>query len=546
MDLQPFFSQDYRDRMRAGGHWPDLTLTECLDRAVAKHPDKVAIRDVNSMTEQQTTLTFAELADRVRLVALGLHRLGVRRGDVVSYQLPNWWEFAALHLACLRIGAVTNPLMPIFREHELKFMLGLAEAKVFVVPRIFRGFDFPAMAADLQRALPSLEHVLVVGGEGASSFEAALLDPAMPGDADALFAANKPGPDDIVELVYTSGTTGEPKGAMQTSNVMFSNIVAYAERAGLTGDDVLFMASPMAHQTGFLYGFMMGIYLGATTVYQDVWNPALAADLIEAEGVNFTMGSTPFLADLTDMAEKRPEAMKSLRVFVAGGAPIPRALVRRSIEKLGAKVLSGWGMTENGAVTVTPLDAPEEKVFETDGLPLSGVTLRILDAEGNVLPTGEEGRLQAQACSMFAGYYKRAHLNGIDEDNWFETGDLARLDADGYVRITGRSKDIIIRGGENVPVVEVENLLFKHPDVQEVAIVGMPDERLGERACAFVVTKEAKPMTLADVVAFLQEQKLSRNYLPERVEVLPAFPRTPSGKIQKFKLREMAASLKDV
>jgi cyclohexanecarboxylate-CoA ligase len=545
MDVQPFFSQTYRDRMRAAGYWPDLTLTECLDRAVAKHSGKVAIRDVNNMTGQQTTLTFAELAGRVRLIALGLHRLGIRRGDVVSYQLPNWWEFAALHLACLRIGAVTNPLMPIFREHELKFMLGLAESKVFVVPRIFRGFDYPAMAADLQRALPSLAHVIVIGGDGASSFETTLLDPNVPGDADALFAANEPDPDDIVELVYTSGTTGEPKGAMQTSNVMFSNIVAYAERVGLTGDDVLLMASPMAHQTGFLYGFMMGIYLGATTVYQDVWNPVLAADLIEAEGISFTMGSTPFLADLTDMAEKRPEAMTTLRLFVAGGAPIPRALVRRSIEKLGAKVLSGWGMTENGAVTITPADAPEEKVFETDGLPLAGVKLRILDAAGNVLPTGEEGRLQAQACSMFAGYYKRAHLNSIDKDNWFETGDLARLDADGYVRITGRSKDIIIRGGENVPVVEVENLLFKHPDVQEVAIVGMPDDRLGERACAFVVTKDAKAMTLSDVVAFLQEHKLSRNYLPERVEVLAAFPRTPSGKIQKFKLREMAASLRD-
>jgi cyclohexanecarboxylate-CoA ligase len=539
MEVRPNFSPSYMKRMRESGHWPNRILTNYLDRAVEAHPDKIAIIDRNSSTGCQSTLTFRQLDDRVTSIAMGLRRLGVERGDVVSYQLPNWWQFTALHLACLRVGAVTNPLMPIFRERELEFMLSLGESKIFVVPREYRGFDYPTMADALRRKLPALEHVLVVGGEGKASFEKALLSDTAP---DPTFLLANVDPDDIIELVYTSGTTGEPKGALQTSNAMLSNVIAYAERLGLINDDVVFMASPMAHQTGFLYCVMMAIYLGATGVYQDIWEPDDAADLIKRHGATFTMGSTPFLADLTNVAEKRPGVTQSLRVFVAAGAPIPRPLVGRAIDKLGAKVLSAWGMTEIGAVTLTEPDAPSEKVFETDGGPLPGIELRIVDPNDNVLPAGAEGRLQVRGCSMFAGYYKRAHLSGIDPDGWLETGDLARLDAHGYVRITGRSKDIIIRGGENVPVVEIENLLFRHPDIIEVAIVAMPDARLGERACAFVVTRDNKSLSVKQVIAYLHEQKVAKTYMPERVEVLAVFPRTPSGKIQKFKLREIASA----
>jgi cyclohexanecarboxylate-CoA ligase len=329
-----------------------------------------------------------------------------------------------------------------------------------------------------------------------------------------------------------------------TSNTLISNLIPYIDRLHLTGDDKVAMASPLAHQTGFLYGVMMPFLLGCPVVLQDVWNRKVAADLFAEEKSTFTMASTPFLADLTEEGEARPDAFKSLRIFLSAGAPIPRVLVRRASEHLGATIASGWGMTENGAVTVTRPEDPPEKVFETDGCALPGMDVRTVDAADKPVAAGEEGRLQVRGCSNFVGYLKRPDLDNIDAGGWFDTGDLARIDPEGFVRITGRAKDIIIRGGENIPVVEVEGLIYKYPDVVDVAIVAMPDDRLGERACAFVTAKPGTSVTLPKITEFLLSQRITKTYLPERLEVLEALPRTPSGKIQKFKLRDMAKTLK--
>ena len=531
--------------MRAAGLWHDRTILDDLDRHLGERPERLAIVDHNSMTGRESRLSYGELGRRVERIAAGLAALGVGRGDVVSWQLPNWWEFTALHLACMRIGAVSNPLMPIFRERELRFMLKLAGARVLVMPRSFRGFDHAAMARGLRADLPDLAHLLVVGGEGAEVFEA-LHDETRPHDAAAaraLFAERRPGADDVVEILYTSGTTGEPKGVMHCSNTLLSNLDPYIRRLGLGDRDVVLMASPLAHQTGFLYGVMMPILLGCPVVLQDIWNAGRAADLIRAEGVTFTMASTPFLADLTTVAEARRPDLASLRIFLSAGAPIPSAVARRATENLGATIVSAWGMTENGAATTTLLDDPPERACETDGVAMDGIELRIADDAGRDLPPGTEGRLLLRGCSNFVGYLKRPEMYGVDAQGWFDTGDLARMDAAGYIRITGRTKDVIIRGGENVPVVEVEGLIYQHPAVAEVAVVGMPDPRLGERACAFVVPRPGQSLSLPELVAYLETHKLTRNYLPERLEVVEQLPRTPSGKIQKFRLRDTAKAL---
>jgi cyclohexanecarboxylate-CoA ligase len=229
-----------------------------------------------------------------------------------------------------------------------------------------------------------------------------------------------------------------------------------------------------------------------------------------------------------------------LRIFVSAGAPIPRPLVVKARRALGAAVLSAWGMSENGAVTTTRVEDSEEKVTTTDGCPLPGMEVRVVDPAGVVVASGEEGRLQVRGCSNFIGYLKRPGLAQIDAEGWFETGDIARMDADGYIRIAGRAKDIIIRGGENIPVYEVEELLFKHPSVAAVAVVGYPDERLGERACAFVIPRKDASLSLREMVDYLKAQKMAVQYIPERLEIVAELPRTPSGKIQKFKLREIA------
>jgi len=545
MAFDPVLLAPRLDEMTRKGFWRGRTVLDDFERNLANTPERTALIAYSLTDNSRTALSYRELGRRVDAIAGVLVSLGVGKDDVVSYQLPNWWQFVAIHLAALKIGAVTNPMMPIFRQRELTFMIGHGEAKVVFIPKVYRNFDYEQMFEGMRADLPTVRQVVVIGGAGANSFDA-LISPFMdkPVPAEALkgrLAAN-----DVMEILYTSGTTGEPKGVMHTSNTLFSNLDPYAERLHLSDKDVVLMASPMAHQTGFMYGLMMPIALGCTAVLQDIWDAAKAAEIIEREGVTFTMASTPFLADLTNAAEKNPASFRSLRIFLAAGAPIPRVLVRNATEHLGAKIVSAWGMTENGAVTVTKLDSAPEKVFETDGCCLPGMEARILRADDSVAYVNEEGRLQVRGCSNFVGYLKRPQWNATDAEGWFETGDLARIDADGYVRITGRSKDIIIRGGENIPVVEIEGLVYRYPGIAEVAIVAMPDERLGERACAFVVPKAnaEDALSLKAIADFLKQQNVATNYLPERLEVVKELPKTPSGKIQKFRLRETAKTLK--
>jgi cyclohexanecarboxylate-CoA ligase len=529
----------------AKGWWFDRTINHELDACVAAHPDKIALTAVRSESGEVRRFTYRELGTLADRIAVGLARLGVGRNDVVSMQLPNWWQFSLMYLACSRIGAVLNPLMHIFRERELSFMLKHGESKLLIVPKVFRGFDHEAMARALQPNLPHLQRIVVVGakrGEGGSDdFDALLTTPEWEKAPDAreILTRHRPGPDDITQLIYTSGTTGEPKGVMHSANTVMANIVPYAERLRLNQDDVILMASPMAHQTGFMYGLMMPIALRASAVLLDVWEPKKAVELIRQHGASFTMASTPFLADLTKTVQDADTPVPSLKTFLCAGAPIPGALVEQARKVLGTKIVSAWGMTENGAVTLIKLDDDDERAFSTDGCPLPGVELKVVDFDGNTLPAGEAGRLLVRACSNFGGYLRRPHLNGTDAKGWFDTGDLAHIDAQGYVRISGRSKDVIIRGGENIPVFEIESLFYRHPAVAQVAIVAYADERLGERACAVVVPKPGQSFDFAGMVDFLKSQKVALQYIPERLIVRDAMPATPSGKIQKFKLREM-------
>ena len=536
-------SPQLQARYQASGHWHNKTLLDYLDEVAPSRLDKVAVTDINSMTGRKNSISYRQLLQTSKRIALGLISLGLERGDVVSYQLPNWWEFVALHLACLHVGAVTNPVMPIFRHRELTFMLGLAESKVMIVPQNWRGFDHLAMVREIQPNLPKLEHVFAIGGSGDASFEKYFLERRWEQetpDADKMLKARRMQPNEVMQLLYTSGTTGEPKGALHTPNTHYANLTQIAKRMELTGDRVCFMPSPMAHQTGFGLGMETPLMLGCKIVLQDVWDAEVGLGRIQDEGVNFMMAATPFLADLTDHPALPKYDISSLNVFISAGAPIPRALVQRATERLKAHIVSGWGMTENLLVTTTRLNDPPEKVFGTDGVPMPGMEIRVIDPTGQVLGVDQEGELQSCGPSNFVGYLKRPEKFDTDAEGWFKTGDLARIDADGYVRITGRAKDIIIRGGENVPVVEVEQLLHKHPAIQVAVVVGVPDPRLGERAAAYVILRHGHSFTMEEMQRFFAEHQMAKQYWPEFLSVSEDLPRTPSGKIQKFRLREMA------
>jgi cyclohexanecarboxylate-CoA ligase len=522
--------------MTAAGHWRDESLEGYLDRWARERPTRTALVDGRGRW------SWEALARAVDRVAHGLRAHGLEPGGVLSCQLPNWSEAVVLFLAALRVGAVVNPIPPTYRASELRFMLGLLESQVAVVPAAFRGFDHAGMLAALRPALPRLRHAVVARGEGPEGTTplAALTDRAWEALSDR---GTLPGTDAnrVHEVVFTSGTTGEPKGVMHTQNTTCSTIHRVIERLELSDRDVMLMASTVGHQTGYLYGYCLSLLLGATTVWMDVWNVEEAGRLIEAEGVTATMGATPFLRDLT-YAEARRD-VSSLRLFIAAGAPIPRALVRDARARLGCVVSAGWGMTENGLVTCNGLRDPEEKIFGSDGLPVPGMELLVADGDGAPAPAGTEGDLLARGAAQFVGYFRRPQFtaDAHTADGWFRTGDRATIDRDGYLTITGRTKDVIIRGGENIPVVEVENLLYTHPKIAGVAIVAMPDPRLGERACAVVVPREGQTVTLTEIVRFLEQHQLARQKFPERLELVSEFPTTPSGKIQKYKLRDLVA-----
>jgi cyclohexanecarboxylate-CoA ligase len=537
MQFDPVLIAARMQSMTANGHWRNQTINDFMAQALSQCPQKTAVVAYRSDRSAPERLSYQVLEQRVLRIARSLTAMGVKHSDVVSYQLPNWWEFIAVALACARIGAVANPVMPIFRQRELKFMLDFGESKVFIVPKLYKGFDYEAMARELLPQLQFKPRLVVVDGSGADSFEQVLL-----AESATELPATTLAPNDVALLMYTSGTTGEPKGVMHTSNTLFANLHGFIKAYRLSSKDVILGASPMAHLTGFGYLAMIPLILNATTVLQDIWDAKQALELIRDEGISYSMASSPFVADLCAAAEAGGPVSPQFSNFCCAGAPIPPVLIDKAFRILGLRVSSAWGMTECGAVTVTELERTQEKSGSTDGRPLPGIEVKIVDPDGKQLPVGQTGALLVRGNSLFGGYLKRPHLNATDTEGWFETGDLAFEDAEGYIRINGRSKDLIIRGGENIPVMEIENLLYKHPAVAMVAIVGYPDARLGERACAFVTVKPGHSFSLEEMSRYLSENQVTIQYHPERLELMEDLPKTPSGKLQKFKLREAVKS----
>jgi cyclohexanecarboxylate-CoA ligase len=496
-----------------------------------------------------------------RRIAALLAAAGVRRGEPVAYQVANRAEFVAITVATLLVGAVCCPLMPIFRERELCYMLSRARVRVLFVMDRHHGRDPLQEVSAIESEVPSLESLFVIAADGSDGGGRALqegrtsrrwLQVALGNVSDDVRGISEVNgePAALAQLLFTSGTTGEPKGVLHRADVLSRAARLQADHLGLGASDRIFVPSPLAHQTGFLYGMWVALSLGVPQILQESWEPRRALAALGEWRGSFVQAATPFLIDLVEAVEEGGAPTRDLRLFVATGTTVPRVLAARASRVLKTRVCGAFGTTEGCLATLGSPADPPEKAWGTDGRPLAGIEVRTSDETGRRQPAGNEGQLETRSPTMFERYLERPDwtADAYTDEGWYRTGDLAVIDAEGYLHLTGRVKDVVNRGGEKIPVVEIEQLLHEHDAVREVAIVGMPDERLGERACAFIVARRsahtsALRLDLRAVQVFLDERRVAKQYWPERVEFVEELPKTPSGKIRKYLLREHAKGL---
>ncbi|MGH7283551.1 MAG: AMP-binding protein, partial [Polyangiaceae bacterium] len=390
-------------------------------------------------------------------------------------------------------------------------------------------------------SLPALRHAVIVGAPPSAdpfwiSYETLMDAPTSHHEIEA-------DPNAVVEIAFTSGSTGEPKGVMLTANGIRADGDTIATACGLSENDVFFMASTLGHQLGFSVGLRMPLSLGARVVYQEHWNPEEAVELIEREKVTFTCSTPTFLVDLLRARNLKEHPLSSLKVWLLAGAVAPASLHEEAREKLpGLALATVFSMTEVGAVIINPPGAAPDHALATGRAP-RGVRLKVIDDGGNEVARGEEGELVIRTHSLFAGYFRRGAITraSFTDDGFFRSGDRVRIDENGYLFVTGRIKDLIKRGGESISPVEIEGILVRHPKVADVAVIGMPDERLGEKVCACVVTHSGETLTLGELLKWVEAAKVAKQKWPERLELCASLPRTSIGKVQKSELRDMVA-----
>ncbi|MVA96011.1 AMP-binding protein [Nitratireductor sp. CAU 1489] len=523
---------------KADGSWQGMTIADRLDSLCERTPDMALTVDGDRI------LTANEMRRRALGLRAGLVGMGLGVDDVVSFQLPNWHEAALIDLACSYGGFVCNPIVPIYREAEVGHIIADAGSRVFVIPETFRGYDYSAMARRISDRSNQRFETLVVRA-GPDTPQKRFEDMIRPdeGETVAPIRADGARADAIKLLMYTSGTTGRAKGVLHSHNTIGAEISNFIDYLGISGKDVVLMPSPLGHVTGYLYGVQLPVTAGCKVVLMDSWDVAAAADLIDQHGVTFTIGATPFLQELSAFAAGSGRSLPSLRYFASGGAPVPPEVVHRANAAFeNCSVFRLYGSTE--APTVT-LGVPEREranlAASTEGF-VVGHDMRLVDLDGSEVAPGEEGEIVTRGPEVCLGYSDPSqNADVFDADGFFHTGDLGRLTPEGCLVITGRKKDLIIRGGENLGPKEIEDEIYKIAAVKDAAVVAMPHARLGETACAFVVLHDGNVLDLPSLVAFLEESGLARQKFPERLEVVPDLPYTAAGKVRKDLLRKRAA-----
>ena len=526
-------------RYTTAGIWGDRSLADNALDLLRRAPEQMVAWD-------QGPITVHRVVNTARAIAGGLRRAGVGAGDVIAFQLPNRWECLAINLAACLIGAVVTPIVPIYREKELRHMLGHSGARAWFVPDKFRGTDYQELAASVLPAAPALRQVVVLGDtDRPAPFVG--FETFISGDPLPLKARHRNDANAVKLLLYTSGTTGRPKGVLHTHNTLAAEMTAVREYWQIQAADVALTPSPVTHITGFLYGLEMPFALGSSAILMDVWDGAVAVELALLHRVTVCIGATPFLSELVAAAERQNQPLPDMRLFACGGAPVPASLVQRAQHWLpNALTMRVYGSTEAPTIClgIRP-DDDRRYAGETEGR-IVGHEAHIVDVEtGLALQSGDEGEVVTSGPELFVGYADPADNEpAFLEDGAFLTGDLGRMVDRDFLQLTGRKKELIIRGGVNIAPKEIEDVLLDHADIQDVAVVAIPHRRLGETVGACIVTRPGTQVTVASLAGFLAAQGLARQKWPQYVECMAALPRTPSGKVQKVGLKnELAGRL---
>lgn len=527
------FNEQRRAAYRQQGLWGDASLADYWQQTARAMPDKIAVVDNHG-----ASYTYSALDHAASCLANWMLAKGIESGDRIAFQLPGWCEFTVIYLACLKIGAVSVPLLPSWREAELVWVLNKCQAKMFFAPTLFKQTRPVDLILPLQNQLPQLQQI--VGVDKLAPATSSLSLSQIIADNTPLTMAITTHGDELAAVLFTSGTEGLPKGVMLTHNNILASERAYCARLNLTWQDVFMMPAPLGHATGFLHGVTAPFLIGARSVLLDIFTPDACLALLEQQRCTCMLGATPFVYDLLNLLEKQPADLSALRFFLCGGTTIPKK-VARECQQRGIKLLSVYGSTESSPHAVVNLDDPLSRFMHTDGYAAAGVEIKVVDDARKTLPPGCEGEEASRGPNVFMGYFDEPELTAraLDEEGWYYSGDLCGMDEAGYIKITGRKKDIIVRGGENISSREVEDILLQHPKIHDACVVAMPDERLGERSCAYVVLKAPHhSLSLEEVVAFFCRKRVAKYKYPEHIVVIEKLPRTASGKIQKFLLRK--------
>ncbi|MCU1643057.1 MAG: o-succinylbenzoate--CoA ligase [Nocardia sp.] len=524
---------------RAKGYWGDSTFASVIDLWADLDPDHRYVSDGTS------ELTYGEFRTRAWNLAAALAEHGVRAGDRVAVQLPNWTEYFLIYAACARLGVVMIPIVVVYRADEIRFIVENSGAVALITCGEFRRFDHAEMAAEVAASVDTVRFRVVVRGapaEGALSFSELLES-----NYDAGLLPAMPSADDPHLILYSSGTESRPKGCLHTWNSSSFLPKQAVNALKMSRSDVIFMPSPVTHALGLTLGVMAPTLAGASVHLLDIFDPKTALQRIGQYGCTGAASPAPFIRMMLDAYDPGDHDVSSLRFWLSAGAPIPETLVEEAASSFsGCRVVSAYGSSEVMMATVCGPDDSVARVASSDGRPVPGVEVRIVDKDGRPVAPEVDGEIRYRGPGRLLEYWQRPGLTAaaVDDEGWWRTGDLGYLDESGYLRVTGRTKDIIIRGGFNISAREVEEALLAHPKVANVALIGVPDPIVGERACAAIQTRGEVGITLEEMKEFLTNQrKIAIWKVPERIEFLDEFPVTATGKIQKFMLRERFRSL---